>query len=692
MRINTNISALRAYGALMDANYKMSKVQLKLATGKRLTSAEEDPPGWSMASTFKVRSDSLAAAQDNIANAKNLLGVAEGSLVGIQSLVEEMRALAIKAADASLSSVERDAIANQAAQINNEVNDLVTETTWQGQSLLAGATSFYFQTGIEVTSRTLWQLAQAFDSDSLGITQSTTAGATAVWTTSPSLVTGSEGSVGSGTWYIEFTSDSEFKYVTACGASGYANVGDTIEEEGVSFNVSTPANGAYTTGDLITFDVTSRALPKVADFAGTLAGGAENKTATVTTGSDAHFIYDVENLTLTRGAASVNGAQIGAGADGATIVNATAAAGYDKEIYASGAITLSRTADATVSTTTGAGTTVTGALAVDACGDAGTMINATGTLTFTVDSGTSGTWILDTSGTSFFLSGARFSVGSGESGTISICGVSVVHLTGADLTGQATGAVLAIDVTGGTWGVSGADTYSGAAVVRDIGTALQIDLNATSFANADITVSYSGSGVSGHFANTATVSMNVEKGDWAVSNKGGYTSISVDDSALSGGVGSLMYYLDGGTSGSFTVDYTLAGGLFACGDTFSVDVSKFTVATLSNVEAGGVIGNAVNVTTVNGARASLVKTDNALTVIKVGVANVGALSRRMSYKVDALWVSETNHRASLSRLVDADMAKLQLESTKLQILQQTSLAMMAQAMFMPQTILSLFGG
>jgi flagellin len=51
----------------------------------------------------------------------------------------------------------------------------------------------------------------------------------------------------------------------------------------------------------------------------------------------------------------------------------------------------------------------------------------------------------------------------------------------------------------------------------------------------------------------------------------------------------------------------------------------------------------------------------------------------------------TDTEASLSTIQDADLASEQLELTKLQILQQSALAMLAQANAAPQAILMLFG-
>jgi len=82
--------------------------------------------------------------------------------------------------------------------------------------------------------------------------------------------------------------------------------------------------------------------------------------------------------------------------------------------------------------------------------------------------------------------------------------------------------------------------------------------------------------------------------------------------------------------------------------------------------------------------------DQAITKVNHMTANIGAKSQRLSYKEDFIASAETNVRSAASRIEDADMAKEQLSSSTLQILQQSGLSMMAQSMYLPQNILSLF--
>ena len=69
---------------------------------------------------------------------------------------------------------------------------------------------------------------------------------------------------------------------------------------------------------------------------------------------------------------------------------------------------------------------------------------------------------------------------------------------------------------------------------------------------------------------------------------------------------------------------------------------------------------------------------------------MGSLVSRLDVKESTLLTSITNTEAAKSRIMDADIAKEQLEMTKLQILQQTATVQLAQANAQPQGVLGLF--
>lgn len=83
--------------------------------------------------------------------------------------------------------------------------------------------------------------------------------------------------------------------------------------------------------------------------------------------------------------------------------------------------------------------------------------------------------------------------------------------------------------------------------------------------------------------------------------------------------------------------------------------------------------------------------ENALDDVLILQEQLGAYVHRLEFRRANAEVDAINLRSSISTIADADLAREQLELTKLQILQQTSIAMLAQANTAPQSLLQLFG-
>ena len=120
------------------------------------------------------------------------------------------------------------------------------------------------------------------------------------------------------------------------------------------------------------------------------------------------------------------------------------------------------------------------------------------------------------------------------------------------------------------------------------------------------------------------------------------------------------------------------------GDTFAATIATISASVL-NVSAG-----VIDVTSAASAGTTLTNVDNAVQSVANMVADVGDSQKRLTYKEQNLSVSMNNYEAARSRIADADFAKEQMEIVKLQILQQTGTAALAQANAAPQAVLSLF--
>ncbi len=170
MRINTNVTALKAYNSLFFNTKKMEQTQERLSSGFRINVASDDPAGFILARKLIVRADGLSNASDNIGTARNLLGVAEGGANSIAKLLEEVRKNVIRAADDSLTAEERIEIQSVVEEIAQEINQIVETTRWGDQRLLDGKfQSKFFQTGPDYTDRTNFNVPMSFYSEDLQI-------------------------------------------------------------------------------------------------------------------------------------------------------------------------------------------------------------------------------------------------------------------------------------------------------------------------------------------------------------------------------------------------------------------------------------------------------------------------------------------------------------------------------------------
>jgi flagellin len=111
----------------------------------------------------------------------------------------------------------------------------------------------------------------------------------------------------------------------------------------------------------------------------------------------------------------------------------------------------------------------------------------------------------------------------------------------------------------------------------------------------------------------------------------------------------------------------------------------------ANVAAtgSGVAMSVASVATVAGANETITAVDNALNTISSIRSDLGSYQSRFESVVANLQTTAENLSASRSRIVDADFASETANLTKAQILQQSGIAMLAQANAIPQNVLAL---
>lgn len=134
--------------------------------------------------------------------------------------------------------------------------------------------------------------------------------------------------------------------------------------------------------------------------------------------------------------------------------------------------------------------------------------------------------------------------------------------------------------------------------------------------------------------------------------------------------------------GSFTAQNLQVAEKSGGSNQIAVDVTGVSVSAL------GLSG--IDISTAAGSAIDLVS--SAIDTVSTNRGQIGAVMNRLSNTIDNLGVEIQNVTASESRIRDVDVAAEMSNFSRLQILQQSGSAMLAQANALPQSVLSLLRG
>src|SRR5919199_395833 len=124
---------------------------------------------------------------------------------------------------------------------------------------------------------------------------------------------------------------------------------------------------------------------------------------------------------------------------------------------------------------------------------------------------------------------------------------------------------------------------------------------------------------------------------------------------------------------------------------FQVGAEDGEIITVSTISLGSTANSAVF--SLNASNATdISEIDAAIDAVSSQRAQFGAVQNRLEHTLANLAIYQENLQASESRIRDIDMAAEMVEFTKLQILQQSGTAMLAQANQVPQSVLQLLRG
>jgi flagellin len=188
--ISTNTTANTALLYLNKNSAAESSALAQLSSGSRITSAKDDASGLAIATGMKSDMAVLQQAATNVQNGTAVLNTADGALSNISDILTRMKTLTAQAQSGSSGVNDLSYINAEYTQLQSEINDIATKTTFNGTSLLDGASSYSagvnFMVGTSSTDTINVQLNGA-DSTALGINATSITSAAAAGTAMTAL-------------------------------------------------------------------------------------------------------------------------------------------------------------------------------------------------------------------------------------------------------------------------------------------------------------------------------------------------------------------------------------------------------------------------------------------------------------------------------------------------------------------------
>ena len=138
MVIKHNLTAMNADRMFNLTTASQAKSTEKLSSGYKINRAADDAAGLSISEKMRRQVRGLTQAAANASDGISCVQTAEGALNEVHDMLQRMNELAVKGANGTLTSVDRDYIKMEVRQLMSEIDRVQSTTTFNEQKLLDG--------------------------------------------------------------------------------------------------------------------------------------------------------------------------------------------------------------------------------------------------------------------------------------------------------------------------------------------------------------------------------------------------------------------------------------------------------------------------------------------------------------------------------------------------------------------------
>jgi flagellin len=134
--INTNYGAQIALQTLNATNNALNVSQNRISTGLKIASAKDNGAVWAIAQNSRADISALDAVKDSLQRAQSTVDVANSAGSTISDLLNQMKTKAVAAADSSLNTTARAALASDFTALRDQIIRTVNSASFNGSNLL----------------------------------------------------------------------------------------------------------------------------------------------------------------------------------------------------------------------------------------------------------------------------------------------------------------------------------------------------------------------------------------------------------------------------------------------------------------------------------------------------------------------------------------------------------------------------
>ena len=147
MIISHNMNAMNAHRQMKVSNSDQGKSIEKLSSGYRINRAGDDAAGLAISEKMRAQVNGLDQASRNAQDGISLVQTTEGALTETHSILQRLKTLAVQSANGTYSDGDRALVQKEVTQLKSEISRIGSQTDFNGNKVLAAATTLNLQVG-----------------------------------------------------------------------------------------------------------------------------------------------------------------------------------------------------------------------------------------------------------------------------------------------------------------------------------------------------------------------------------------------------------------------------------------------------------------------------------------------------------------------------------------------------------------